>query len=240
MAVHWSDEGIVLAARRHGETSAVASLLTREHGRHAGLVRGGAGKRARGALQPGNRLQVTWTARLDDQLGNFAWELASAAGTRWLQDADRLAALATACALVEAALPEREAHPGMFDALAMLLERLAGEDWADFYIRWELHLLAELGYGLDLARCAATGSNDNLAFVSPRSGRAVSLSAGEPYRDRLLALPVFLIEGSRAASRDDLRDGLALTGYFLERRVFGALGRPVPPARTRLVGRFKA
>ncbi|HVY03259.1 MAG TPA: DNA repair protein RecO [Caulobacterales bacterium] len=237
--MEWTDDAIVIATRPHGETSAVVTALTREHGRHAGLVRGGAGKAARGSIQPGNRLQLTWKARLTEQLGNFTWELQSTDGTRWLSDAGRLAAISSACALIEATLPERESHPTAFDALASLLAALQGVDWAGDYVRWELDLLTELGYGLDLSRCAATGTNDDLAYVSPRSGRAVSLSAGEAYRDRLLRMPRFL-GSDEIADRGELVVGLALTGHFLERWVFAAIGKALPPARARLVAALKA
>lgn len=237
--MEWTDEAIVIASRRHGETSSVMTVLTREQGRHAGLVRGGAGKRARGALQPGNRLEVTWKARLAEQLGTFAWELKAADGTRWLGDGARLAAISSACALVEATLPEREAHPEAYAALATLLDGLGASGWASDYVRWELGLLTELGYGLDLSRCAATGRNDDLAFVSPRTGRAVSLSAGEPYRDKLLAMPTFL-GIDRVGTAAEIAAGLDLTGHFLDRWVFAAIGKRLPPARARLVAALKA
>jgi len=230
----WRDTGFVLTTRRHGESALIVELLTEMHGRHAGLVRGGVGRRARGAIQPGNRVQLEWKARLSEQLGTFTWELIAPDGTRWLGDPKRLAAVVSACALVDATIPERESHPAAYGALAGLLGALAVEDWASRYVRWELGLLTELGYGLDLSSCAATGTNDDLAFVSPRTGRAVSLSAGEPYRDRLLALPSFLGTG-RAGEPDELRAGLALTGHFLERWVFATVGKRVPPARARLV-----
>ncbi|HEY1720868.1 MAG TPA: DNA repair protein RecO [Magnetospirillaceae bacterium] len=237
--MEWTDDAIVIATRPHGETSAVVTALTKDHGRHAGLVRGGAGKQARGAIQPGNYLRLTWRARLAEQLGNYTWELLSPEGTRWLADYGRLAAVSSACALIEATLPERESHPTAYVGLATLLAVLADDDWASQYVRWELDLLAELGYGLDLSSCAATGTNDDLAYVSPRSGRAVSLSAGEPYRDRLLRMPPFL--GSDvAAEPGEVVTGLALTGHFLERWVFAAIGKALPPARARLVAIFKA
>jgi DNA repair protein RecO (recombination protein O) len=237
--MEWTDDAIVIATRPHGETSAVVTALTREHGRHAGLVRGGSGKQARGAIQPGNRLQITWKARLSEQLGNFTWELQSTDGTRWLADAGRLAAISSACALIEVTLPERESHPTAFNALVTLLAYLNDDAWAGHYVRWELGLLAELGYGLDLSSCAATGTNDDLAYVSPRSGRAVSLSAGEPYRDRLLRMPSFL-GSDQPADPGELVAGLALTGHFLERWVFAAIGKALPPARARLVAALKA
>jgi DNA repair protein RecO (recombination protein O) len=233
----WSDDGIVLGARRHGETSLVVSVLTHGHGRHAGLVRGGAGKRGRALYEPGNRLRVTWKARLTEHLGNFTCELVTAEAARVLDDAGRLAALTAACALIEAALPEREPHPGAYDMLAALIEALQGDGYAASYARWELALLTELGFGLDLATCAATGRSDRLTYVSPKSGRAVSAEAAEPYRDRLLKLPRFLIEDGPAAA-PDLLDGLRLTGHFLTAHVFAARPGGVPAARGRLVDRL--
>lgn len=237
--MEWTDEAIVIASRTHGETASVTTVLSREHGRHAGLVRGGAGKRARGALQPGNRVQVTWKARLTEQLGTFTWEMRAADGTRWLHDGARLAAISSACALIEVGLPEREAHPESYAALADLMDRIGSDGWASDYVRWELGLLTQLGYGLDLTSCAATGRNDDLAFVSPRTGRAVSLSAGEPYRDKLLAMPAFLALDS-AGTKAEVVTGLALTGYFLDRWVFAAIGKALPPARARLVAALQA
>lgn len=235
----WSDSGFVLAARPHGETSAVAQLLTREHGRHAGLVKGGQGRRQRPLLQPGNRVTVTWSARLADHLGNVTLELEAANAARWLDEAPRLAALASAAAISEIALPEREPHPACFEAFQALVEALETEHWAEVYVQWELLLLRELGFGLDLESCAATGTNDQLAYVSPRSGRAVSLAAAEPYKDRLLPLPGFLI-GRGSGGSLEVAQGLRLTGHFLERHVFHPRDRALPAARQRLTQRFPA
>jgi DNA repair protein RecO (recombination protein O) len=236
--MQWTDDAILLSLRRHGETSAVASLLTAAHGRHAGLARGGLAKTARGALQPGNRLLVRWQARLAENLGALSWELEEATGTRWLDDPLRLAGLAAACAMADAVLPEREPHPGAFARLAALLQALAGGSWPGYFVQWELGLLAELGYGLDLSACAVTGGVDDLAFVSPKSGRAVSAAAAEPYRARLLPLPAFLLAGT-AATPAEVMEGLALTGYFLERHVLGPQSRRLPAARSRLVDRLR-
>ncbi len=238
--MEWTDEGILLASRRHGEASAVASLLTHAHGRHGGLVRGGAGKALRGVLQPGNRLAVTWKARLPEHLGHFTCELASALGTAWLHDPLRLAAIASACAVAEATLPEREPHGAAYEGLAGLLTSMEEPEWPALYVRWELGLLGELGFGLDLARCAVTGATDGLAYVSPRSGRAVSRTTGQAYRDRLLALPGFLVGEGRSSAPGEVMAGLALTAYFLERHVLGPHGKPLPAARSRLVERLKA
>lgn len=239
--VDWTDEGIVLAARPHGEGSAVVTLLTRAHGRHAGLVRGAFSGRARGVYQPGNRLNTEWRARLSEHLGNYTAELTTGYAATVLDDPLKLAGLSAVCAVADASLPEREPHPRVHDGLVALLDAMGmaeiGDAWIAVYVRWEIGLLTDLGYGLDLERCAATGANDNLAYVSPRSGRAVSLAAGEPYRDKLLPLPRFLI-GAGGGDADDLFAGLALTGFFLERHVFATHGRHPPPSRTRFVERF--
>ena len=241
----WKDEGIVLSAHKHGESAAIVTLLTREHGRHAGLVRGGAGKRARGIYQPGNHVMAHWRARLAEHLGSYQCELTSAPAAHLLDDRLRLAGLSAACALTEAALPEREPHGVLFEMFAALLAALDREDWPVLYVRWELDLLRELGFGLDLSSCAATGRNDQLAYVSPKSGRAVSLAAGEPYRHALLTLPAFLLngEGAKSAGKGGetatgVSDGLTLTGYFLEHYVFAPNNRGLPAARQRLAERL--
>ena len=238
----WSDDGIVLAARRHGEHALIVQLLTRGHGRHAGLVRGGASSRQRGNYQPGNLVSAQWRGRLPEHLGAFVCEVKRSHAASVLDDPLRLAALSAACAIGEAALPEREPHGPVFDGFLALLEALDSQGaWGEIYIRWELGVLAELGYGLDLSECAATGRNDELAYVSPKSGRAVSLSAGEPYRHKLLPLPAFLAASGPAApnglDRSELEQGLRLAGYFLRTRLFSALDRDLPAARQRLAER---
>jgi DNA repair protein RecO (recombination protein O) len=235
--IEWRDEGIVLSARPHGETAAVVQLLTRDHGRHAGLVRGGQGRQARGMLQPGNRVAAAWRARLADHLGSYACELEVSHAARLMDDPDRLAALTAAAAVSERALPEREAHVACYEGFLALLAALEGDHWAEAYVGWELALLAELGFGLDLGSCAAGGANDQLAYVSPRTGRAVSLAAGEPYRGRLLVLPGFLA-GRGGGGPGEVGQGLRLTGYFLERQVFAPQDRPLPVPRRRLAERF--
>jgi len=237
--MEWQEEGIVLAAAPFGEGGAIVTLLTASHGRHRGMARGGSSTRQRGLWQPGNLVQARWTARLADQLGHFTGELIEPWAAPALEDADSLALLAAACAVTEGALPEREAHPRALVSLALLLARLPeGRALLPDYVRFELGLLAELGYGLDLTACAATGRNDQLAYVSPRSGRAVSLSAGEPWKEKLLALPPFLLDADLPAPDADLRAGLDLTGFFLERHAFGLHHRPLPPARLRLLDRL--
>ncbi|MDP6788129.1 MAG: DNA repair protein RecO [Rhodospirillales bacterium] len=238
--MEWNDEGIVLSARRHGESAAIVTLLTPAHGRHAGLVRGGAGRRQRGVLQPGNRVAARWRARLSEHLGTLTCELTEALVAPLLGDPLRLAGLSAACALADWALPEREPHAVIHDGLVHLIKALSGDDWPPLYVTWEMDLLRELGFGLDLESCAATGRTDTLAFVSPRTGRAVSLSAGEPYRDRLLVLPPFLTGAAVAATPRDIVDGLTLSAHFLERHVLAAAGRRLPAARLRLADRVAA
>ncbi len=235
--MEWSDQGIVLSARPHGEAGAVVQLLTRNHGRHAGLVRGGQGRRARGMLQPGNEVAATWRARLAEHLGSYSCELAVSHVAQLLDRPAALNALGAAAAILERALPEREPHPACYEGMLALLSALQGEHWAEAFVLWELSLLAELGFGLDLTACAAGGDNDRLAYVSPRSARAVSLAAGEPYRDRLLPLPGFLI-GRGGGGPLEVAEGLKLTGFFLERFVFGPQERPLPGSRRRLAERF--
>lgn len=233
--MEWSDEGIVLAVRALGESSLIVSLLTSSHGRHSGLVHGGASRRRRGVLQPGNRVQARWRARLADQLGTMTCEPAQVLAPGVLGDRARLAAIAAACAVAETALPEREPAATIYDSLSALLAAVeADAGWSADFVRWELGLLAELGFGLDLGCCAVTGVTANLVYVSPRSGRAVSAVAGWPWRDRLLRLPEFLVASAAPAPREDIADGLALTGHFLLRHVYAEQCRALPPARTRL------
>ena len=240
----WSDDGIVLAARKYGESAAIVTLLTFANGRHAGLVRGASGRRARGIYQPGNRVRATWRARLADHLGSYSCELTHSWAAEILNDSLRLMALSAACAMAEGALPEREPHRPVFDGLLALLGSLDGGgmedwDWPSAYVKWELGLLSELGFALDLSTCAATGGNDQLAYVSPKSGRAVSMAAAEPYKKSLLVLPEFLLRPGAGGSGEEVRQGLVLTGFFLERNVFQHSGRSLPAARKRLAERLR-
>jgi DNA repair protein RecO (recombination protein O) len=231
--MEWTGQGIVLSARPHGEAAAVAVVFTREHGRWAGLVHGGRSTRLRAALEPGTAVAAAWHGRLADQLGRMTVEAVHAYAAPLLDEPDRLAALTAAVAVAEAALPERAPHPALYDGLLALFGVLASDAWAEAYVRWELGLLDELGFGLTLDRCAVTGANDYLAYVSPRTGRAVSAAAGEPYRDRLLVLPGFLA-GRGGGGETEVGQGLALTAHFLERHVFHG---PLPAARRRLAER---
>lgn len=239
--VDWRDEGIVLSARAHGETGAILELFTREQGRHLGLVHGGAGRRMRSVLQPGNRLAAHWRARLTEHLGTYQVELVKPLAGLLMDDPLALLALSAASAIC-GVLPEREAHPALYDGYAVLLDTMQDEHvWPAVFVRWELGLLTELGFGLDLTRCAATGTRDDLAYVSPRSGGAVSRAAGEAYKERLFRLPRFLV-GTQAgeATPEDVAEGLRLTGHFLDRHLYAAHDRHLPDARIRLMEKMEA
>ncbi len=236
--MEWSDTGIVLTAKKHGETSAIVTLLTKHHGRHAGLVRGGSRKRIQGILQPGNLVDVRWRARLIEHLGAFSLDLVTSYGTPLLLSPGPVAALTSACALSEAALPERQPNQPIFDGLNFLLQSLIEEYWPKIYVKWELGLLSELGFGLDFSKCGATGEKFDLKYVSPKSGRAVSESAAKPYKDRLLPLPPFLINSDAAPKAPEMVQALILTGYFLENHVFSQRPGGMPNARQRLTDIF--
>jgi DNA repair protein RecO (recombination protein O) len=237
--MEWRDLGFVVAVRRHGENGLIVELLTRGHGRHLGLAHGGQSSRARAVLQPGNAVAAAWRGRLPEHLGAFACELVHAHAARLLDDPDRLAALAAAAALTAATLPEREPHEDVFAAFAGLLAALdSAADWPARYVAWECSLLAALGFGLDLTRCAATGATADLAYVSPRSGRAVSRAAGRPYHHKLLRLPDFLWRDA-VADGAGIAAGLRLTEYFLVHHVLAPQGHALPPARARLAQRMQ-
>ena len=237
--MEWRDTGFVLAARRHGESALIVELLTREHGRHAGLVRGGQSPRRRAVLQPGNLVAAHWRGRLSEHLGTIDCELVAAHAAPLLDDPDRLAALSAATALLVAALPEREPHSDLYQSFADLLAMLdSPHKWAAAYVGWECDLLAALGFGLDLARCAATGATDDLAYVSPRSGCAVSREAGRRYHVKLLPLPAFLWRDATAEPAD-IAAGLTLTRHFLLHHLLEPQGGRMPEARERLMQRMR-
>jgi DNA repair protein RecO (recombination protein O) len=233
--MQWTDEGIVLGVKRHGETSVILELLTRGHGRHLGLVRGGAGTRLRGVLQPGNSLNATWRARLDEHLGNYAVEGLNLRAAGFLSAAHAVHGVTHLAALCRL-LAEREQHAAIYGTLDAILDDLDDPRVAAPMIaRFELAFLAELGFGLDLATCAATGATTDLIYVSPRSGRAVSRAAGEAYRDKLIRLPAFLRTDQEPASPGDLADAFSLTGFFLDRHAFAPRGLAAPEARAHFV-----
>jgi DNA repair protein RecO (recombination protein O) len=235
--MHWTDEGIIIGTRRHGETSLIVELMTGGHGRHLGLVRGGRSRQQRPVLQAGNSVIATWRARLDEHLGNFTIEPATLRAAKLMDSPAGLYGIQALAGLVRL-LPERDPHPQIYSGLSAMA------DWLDdpimagaLIVRFELRMLEELGFGLDLATCVATGVNDDLAYVSPKSGRAVSRSAGDPWRDRMLALPAFLLAapGARPAVAD-LLDAFKLTGFFLARHVYEPRGLEPPDTRARFLG----
>ncbi len=232
----WRDQGALLAVRRHGETAAIIEVFTPAHGRHAGVVRGGASRKMTPVLQPGAQLDVTWRARLGEHIGTFTVEPIRGRAARVMQDRKALLGLGAVCALLSFLLPEREPHPELYHRSVALLDMI-GENpvWPLAYLRWELALLDELGFGLDLSVCAVTGRSEDLAYVSPRTGRAVSREGAGDWAGRLLPLsPALLGEGEGAA--EDVAIGLRTTGHFLAHHLAPSLGdRPLPEARQRLV-----
>ena len=237
--MEWEDDAYVLSARAHGESGAIVDLLTSEHGRFAAHVAGGASRKMKPFLQAGSRVVARYRARVSEQLGSASLEPVGEGPAALFDDAMALAGLSAAASVAAGALPEREAHPGVFFGLEALILALANPDvWPAVYVRFEAGLLQDLGFGLDLSRCAATGSTDDLIYVSPRTGRAVSRQAGEPYKDRLLKLPPFLLGAQAGLGTGDVDLGLILTGHFLEQFVFSPLNRPLPPARVWLVDRL--
>ena len=232
--MEWKDEGIILNVRRHGESSALVDIFTRYHGRHAGLVRSARSQANRSLLQPGNQVQAVWRARLEEHLGNWSLDGVKLRAAHLMESRERLN-LASCIFSLASLIPERDPHEDIAVAIDYLLGRLdEGASIIEEYVRFELMVLQTLGFGLDLSACAATGRNDSLAYVSPKSGRAVSLSAGEPYKDRLLRLPPFLLH-LEAANDEQVLQGLRLTGFFLRCHVYEPRNLSEPEARARVV-----
>ncbi len=234
--MEWRDQGALLSVRRHGETAAIIEVFTAEHGRHAGVVRGGTSRKIAPILQPGAQLDVTWRARLDEHLGAFTVEPLQSRAAAIMSDRTALAGLNAICALLGFCLPERESHPALYRRTLTLLDLLGQtEAWPLAYLRWELSLLEEMGFGLDLDRCAVTGTTEALVYVSPRTGRAISAGAAGDWADKLLPLPQSLL-GQGHDDSAGIRDGLVTTGFFLSKWLAPQLGdKPLPQARQRLV-----
>lgn len=234
--MRWEDQGVVLSVRRHGETSAIIDVLTAEHGRHAGVVRGGTSRRIAPILQPGAQIAMTWSARLDEHIGTATVEPKKSRAIDLMQNRLTLAALHSTTALLEFVLPEREPHPKLYGSTVALLDLIGVNPiWPMGYLRWELELLDETGFGLDLAQCAVTGGTSDLVFISPKSGRAVSKAAAGEWSDRLLPLGPALAEGGSSDVRD-IFEALKVTGHFLENHLATSLGnKPLPAARDRFL-----
>ena len=235
----WEDQGIVLSVRSHGENGAVLSLLTEHYGRHNGYVRGIHSSKMRGTAEVGNLVDARWQARVSDSLGSYNIEALKSYGPLYMTDSLKLAALQSACALCDASLPEREKHSGLYHGLIALFDTLDTDIWGAAYVMWEIAFLRELGFSLDLTKCAGGGDAQALAYVSPKTGRAVSYDEGEPYKDKLLELPAFLKPNGGPAEIEDVLMGLKLTGYFLEHWAFTHHTRGVPEQRARLCERLQ-
>lgn len=240
---HWRDQGVVLSVRAHGESGAVVSLLTGGQGRHAGYVHGARSSRQQGVCEVGNLVEAEWNSRLSDNLGTYTLSLAQPIAARVMDNPLKLSALQAACGLCDYTLPEREVHEGLFQGLLTLLQIIQSEDdpaiWGAVYVTWEIALLRELGFALDLSRCAGGGDAGQLAYISPKTGCAVSYQAGEPYKDKLLPLPSFLKPNGHAGDAGDVLLGLRLTGWFLEHRVFIHSRQGMPEGRNALITRLE-
>ncbi|MFP4314102.1 MAG: DNA repair protein RecO [Alphaproteobacteria bacterium] len=234
----WEDQGIVLSVRAHGENGGVVSLLTQDHGRHAGFVRGIHSSKMRGITEVGTLVDARWQARVSDNLGSYMLEHYKSYAPNIMSEPLKLAALQSACALCDHALPEREGHSGLYHGLLALFETLESDIWGAAYIMWEIAFLRELGFSLDLSKCAGGGDDQALAYVSPKTGRAVSYEAGAPYKEKLLDLPAFLKPNGGPAELDDIKTGLKLTGYFLEHWAFTHHSQGIPPERARFYERL--
>lgn len=232
------DQGVVLSVRAHGENGGIVNVLSEENGKYAGYVRGIHSSKNRGVLELGNLVEFEWKSRESHGLGEFQLDLQRSYATAVMQDANRLAALQSACALCLEALPEREAHTGLFHGMVALFDAVESEYWCAAYILWELSFLRELGFSLDLSRCVGGGDTENLAYVSPKTGRAVSYDAGEPYKDKLLDLPGFLKPNGGPAEDADILKGMKLTYYFLEHWAFTHHTKGLPAARVSLQTRM--
>lgn len=230
----WRDDGILLSMRPHGETSAIIEVMTAGHGRHMGVVRGGASRKMAASLQPGTGLRLEWRARLDEHIGSFTVEPVKSRA-HLLSDRLALAGLLSICALLHEALAEREAHPALWRKTLALMDVLGDDGWTAAYVRWEVCLLEEIGFGLDLSACAVTGATERLAYVSPKTGRAVTAQGAGDWADRLMPLPEGL-DGEGPLQPDAVQAALRLTGFFLDRELRPVLHeRPLPEARSRLI-----
>jgi len=241
--MQWNDTAIILSVRKHGENSAVVRALASQHGVYAGVIRGANSKSNRGIIQPGNIVNLTWQARLSEHIGSFKAELSKANTAHIMNDEMKLAALSSACAMIELSLPERHPYPRLYQLFYRFLNDLLDDsDWLRDYVLLELDLLAETGFGLDLAQCAATGTDVELIYVSPKSARAVSKQAGEPYKEKLLPLPKFILENAVSETHLQYKEilaGLRLSGYFLEHSLLAPHNRKLPAVRERLIGMMK-
>jgi DNA repair protein RecO (recombination protein O) len=241
--MQWRDEALILAGRKFGESGLILDVLTATKGRRSGLIYGGASRKKRAQFEPGNTIDLAWTGRLEEQLGRFeVAEVSSSRAARHLDNANALAAITTVTTILRGAVDEGDAAgSALYGPTTLILDSLESwHVWPALYAKWELGLLSALGFGLDLDRCALSGANDGLTHVSPKTGRAVKGSEAEDYVDRLFPLPGFLIDSTAPSRNEDVGNALALTGYFLERRLFGAVNKGLPDSRARLISKILA
>lgn len=238
----WIDQGIIVSVRSHGEGGAVVSVLTERHGRHAGYVHGAQSASKRAILEPGTQVSIDWQAKTSDQLGTYKLEQIKSWASFIMDDSDRLSALLSVCQLCDQALPERELQQELYYGTLSLFEMLQQDIWGEAYVMWEIAFLRELGFAIDLSKCASGGNHGDLIYVSPKTGRAVSRDAGEPYKDKLLPLPDFLKKNKKGSNllgtKEDLLTGVRLTGYFLEHWVFAQHSKGIPETRLRFQTQF--
>lgn len=233
--MQWTDKAIIINSRKYGESSGIISVLTHSHGLYKALVKGITGKKQCGIFQTGNLIDATWRGRLPEHLGNLSAELVTPYAALLLREQQKLAALSSVCAILEATLPEREVCSDIFELILKFIECLNyDENWLHEYVKIELYLLAHLGFGLDLSECAATGTTNDLTYISPKSGRAVCTEAGAPYKSKLFSLPQFFIsEENCLPPQTEIMEGLEICAYFLDKYIFSPHNNMLPIARTR-------
>ncbi len=234
--MNWTDQGIILSVNKHGETSAIVNIFTKNYGRSSGYIRGARSQKLRGVVQPGNLVKASWRGRIEEQLGFFNVELIESLPNIFLKDSIKMQAISSVCTLCRLLLPEKEQYISIYNEIINLIFNISKNEksWLFNYVFWELNLLSSLGFGLDLSSCVVSGQKDNLIWVSPKSGRAVSKNEGDKYRDRLLILPQFLLNNNIKFSYKEVILGLVLTGHFLENHVFKSIDKKMPISRIRL------
>ncbi|MCI5049976.1 MAG: DNA repair protein RecO [Rickettsiales bacterium] len=233
--MQWNDTALILSISKFSEHDAVVRVLSREHGLYSGIAKRGLGKSKRGIYQPGNLVHAEWKARLEQHMGSFDCELAKPFAALLMKHPHKLAGLNAACSMIPLAMEERDPHAQLYDAfMHVISQMIGGDEWISDYIRFEMTLLREAGYGLDLSRCVATGAQEDLVYVSPKSGCAVSEAAGRPYHERMLKLPRFLREEVKPVE-DEIHEAFRLTSHFLSSWLLEPLGKRMPQARERLL-----
>ncbi len=234
----WVDQGVILSIRPHGENGGIISLLTQNHGRYSGYVYGAKSSKMRGILEIGNVVRAEWQSKDFEGLGKYDIELDSNNIVNIMDNPKKLLTLQSLCTLVDKTLPEREEHVNIYNSVIAMLDSFNNDMWEAVYVYWEIGLLKELGFGLDLDKCAVTGTTEKLSHISPKTGRAVCEIEAEPYKDKLLELPKFLNPNIENLEEIDIFAGLRLTGYFLQSRIFDNYNKLLPDVRLRLLNKY--